>query len=288
MTETITNPPFIGINNFRDVGRVINACTSRHDCVEVCELNKLPRMKEGMLLRSGRLDEATAEDTQLMIDKYGLKTVIDLRTKTEHLRSRDFEVQCERRWDTVKINFIGRKFELNLLKQLRWWQALWFIILMLFQQRLAAIRIIGKNVMSPRGLAELSKDSLRFCQDEILQALEVYISPQVYPVLVHCTQGKDRSGLIIMLVLFVLHIPLDLIKTDYVLSNQGLERVRASMMVEVLEIGMDEKYTQAPEEVVDEVWGFLEDGGGVEAYLDDIGFGESKRQKLRELLLEYH
>ncbi|GAW10613.1 tyrosine serine protein [Lentinula edodes] len=123
MTETITNPPFIGINNFRDVGRVINACTSRHDCVEVCELNKLPRMKEGMLLRSGRLDEATAEDTQLMVDKYGLKTVIDLRTKTEHLRSRDFEVQCERRWDTVKINFIGRKFELNLLKQLRWWQA---------------------------------------------------------------------------------------------------------------------------------------------------------------------
>lgn len=91
-----------------------------------------------------------------------------------------------------------------------------------------------------------------------------------------------------MLVLFVLHIPLDLIKADYVLSNEGLERVRASMMIEVLEIGMDEKYTQAPEEVVDEVWGFLEDGGGVEAYLDEIGFGESKRQKLRELLLEYN
>lgn len=121
MTETITNPPFIGINNFRDVGRVINACTSRHDFVEGC---KLTRMKEGMLLRSGRLDEATAEDTQLMVDKYGLKTVIDLRTKTEHSRSRDFEMQCERRWDTVKINFISRKFELNLLKQLRWWQAL--------------------------------------------------------------------------------------------------------------------------------------------------------------------
>lgn len=91
-----------------------------------------------------------------------------------------------------------------------------------------------------------------------------------------------------MLILFVLHIPLDLIKTDYVLSNQGLERVRASMMVEVLEIGMDEKYTQAPEKVVDEVWSFLEDGGGVEVYLDEIGFGESKRQKLRELLLEYY
>ncbi|KAJ4483852.1 protein-tyrosine phosphatase-like protein [Lentinula aciculospora] len=297
MAETITNPPFIGIYNFRDVGRVINSFDSHQtlDGSEVGKFNRLPRMKEGKLLRSGRLDEATTEDTQLMIDNYHLKTVIDLRTKSELLKRKEIfrdqgkeckETHWKRRWDTVKINFIGRKFEVNLLRQLRWWQALWFIVLMLFQQRMAAIRILGRNVMKPRGLVGLSKDSLRFCQDEILQTLEVYLDPQAYPVLVHCTQGKDRSGLIVMLILFILRIPLDLIKTDYVLSNQGLERVRESMIDEVLEIGMDEKYTQAPKAVVDEVWNFLEEGGGVDVYLDELGFGESKRQKVRDLLLE--
>lgn len=88
-----------------------------------------------------------------------------------------------------------------------------------------------------------------------------------------------------MLILFILGVPVDLVKEDYVLSNQGLERVRASIMNEVLEIGMDERYLEAPEVVVDEVWQFLEDGGGVDVYLDAIGFGEDKRRKLRALLL---
>lgn len=180
------------------------------------------------------------------------------------------------------------------------------MVLMLVQYRMAAIRILATNVMSPRGLVGLSKDSLQFCQSEILQvrlstypiplssstllilpqALEVYIDPQAYPILVHCTQGKDRSGLIIMIVLFILRVPVDAVKEDYILSGQGLDRVRDSMMEEIREIGMDEKYILAPGEVVEEVWEFLQEGGGVDVYLDGIGFGESKRQKLRELLLE--
>ncbi|KAJ3783524.1 protein-tyrosine phosphatase-like protein [Lentinula aff. detonsa] len=277
MAETITQPPFNGINNFRDVGR-------------------LPRLREGMVLRSGRLDDATAEDADLMVNSYRLKTVIDLRTKSEVLnrknisRNQEKGPSCgEKRWNTVKVNLIGRKFEMNLVQQLRWWQALWFFVLMLLQRRMTAIRIIGRNVMSPKGLVGLNKDSLQFCQYGILQERDLfllYLDPQAYPVLVHCTQGKDRSGLIIMLILFVLRIPLKFVKADYVLSNQGLDRVRASMITEVLEIGMDEKYTQAPEEIVDEVWKFLEDGGGVDMYLDELGFGQSKRQKLRSLLLE--
>ncbi|KAE9390133.1 hypothetical protein BT96DRAFT_1024708 [Gymnopus androsaceus JB14] len=188
-------------------------------------------------------------------------------------------------WDTVKINFIGRRFEMNMVMQLKWWQIAWFILLMIMQYRMAAIRILGKNVMGPRGLVGLSKDSLQFCQNEILQALDVYLDPQAYPILIHCTQGKDRSGLVIIIVLFILRVPVDLVKADYILSGQGLDRVRESMMDEVREIGMDEKYTLAPGEVVDEVWKFLEEGGGVDVYLDAIGFGESKRQKLAGVVI---
>ncbi|KAJ7777541.1 protein-tyrosine phosphatase-like protein [Mycena maculata] len=286
MSDTISNPPFTGIYNFRDVGRVVNSLSGR----------KL--IREKFIYRSGRLDDATPADREKLVSEYGLETVIDLRTKSEHIKQAQTHGPKSRAgqsdkplekglWDVVYINFVGRKFELNVLKQLRWWQTIWFLTLMLFRFRMAAIRILGRNVLSPKGLLGLSKDSLRFCQAEIRQALDVFTNFKSYPLLIHCTQGKDRSGLVIMLVLFVLGVPLEHVRADYALSNEGLAPIRESLIKEVEEIGMDPEYTKAPEEVVDTVWNFLqEEYGGVEEYLDIIGFGEEQRNTLRKLLLD--
>ncbi|KAF5373770.1 hypothetical protein D9758_000589 [Tetrapyrgos nigripes] len=292
MTETISNPSFTGIYNFRDVGRVVNS------------LGAQTRLREKTFYRSGRLDDATRADRERLVSEYGLSTVIDLRTKSEHIRQAQARqgknrykatvdenldidtVKHQETWDTVYISFVGRSFELNMLKQLRWWQIIWFLTLMLLQFRMAAIRILGRNVLGPKGLVGLSKDSLRFCQAEILQTLEVMTDFKAYPILVHCTQGKDRSGLILMLILFVLGVPLDIVRAEYALSDTQLELTRASMIKEVEEVGMDAEYTRAPGIVVDTVWDFLqEEYGGVDGYLDMIGFGEQKRQTLRKLLL---
>lgn len=118
MADTIINPPFTGVQNFRDVGRVINSFNS--------DQKSNIRIQEGFLLRSGRLDEITPLDAQLMIEKYHLKTVIDLRTKSEHLKRKEVlgQESSVGHWDTVKINFIGRRFEMNLIKQLKWWKAM--------------------------------------------------------------------------------------------------------------------------------------------------------------------
>ncbi|KAF8172831.1 protein-tyrosine phosphatase-like protein [Mycena galopus ATCC 62051] len=293
MAETTTKPPFAGIYNFRDVGHVVNTLGGR----------KL--IHEKFIFRSGRLDDATCADREKLVSEYGLQTVIDLRTKSEHIK-RTQTLAAKNRylatsnanlpkvevgedkapWDIIYINFAGRNFEINMLKQLKWWQIIWFMTLMIFQFRMAAIRILGRNVLGPKGLLGLSKDSLRFCQAEICEALEVFTDFKSYPVLIHCTQGKDRSGLIIMLVLFVLGVPLEQVAADYALSNEGLAPVRASMITEVEEIGMDADYTKAPPEVVETVWNFLQaEYGGVDGYLDTIGFGESKRRTLRRLLL---
>ncbi|KAK7446385.1 hypothetical protein VKT23_014590 [Stygiomarasmius scandens] len=291
MTDTISNPPFTRIYNFRDVGRVINSLSGNLT------------VKEKSLYRAGRLDDATPTDVEKLISEYGPTTVIDLRTKSEHIKQAqtrqgkshhqavvDVKLHTDAlvdkgSWDTVYINFVGRKFELNMLKQLKWWQIIWFLILMLFQFRMSAIRILGRNVLGPKGLLGLSKDSLRFCQNEILQTLEVMTDFKAYPILIHCTQGKDRSGLVVMLVLFAIGVPLEAVRAEYALSNQGLEPIRESMIKEVEEIGMNADYTKAPEEVVDTVWNFLqEEYGGVDNYLDSIGFEEQKRRQLRKYL----
>ncbi|KAJ7802215.1 protein-tyrosine phosphatase-like protein [Mycena olivaceomarginata] len=291
--DTTTNPPFTGIYNFRDVGHVVNS------------LGGTRLIRDKFLYRSGRLDGATPADREKLVSEYDLRSVIDLRTKSEHIKQTqtlkaknrylaaanvnlqtDAAVPDQGPWTVHKINFAGRNFEMNMLKQLKWWQIIWLLTLMLLQFRMAAIRILGRNVLGPKGLLGLSKDSLRFCQAEIREALEVLTDFKSYPVLIHCTQGKDRSGLVVMLVLFVLGVPLEQVKADYALSNAGLAPVRASMIKEVEEIGMDADYTKAPPEVVETVWNFLQtEYGGVDEYLDLIGFPEQKRRTLRKLLL---
>lgn len=117
--------------------------------------------------------------------------------------------------------------------------------------------------------------------DSFLQSLEVLSDPASYPVLLHCTQGKDRTGLLCILTLFLLSAPIDAVRHDYTSSWAGLAPVRRQMLVEIEEIGLDERYAMTPEELVQDVYGFLEKKwGGVEGYLESIGVGEDVRERL--------
>lgn len=78
--EADPSPPlhdggFRNVLNFRDVGATVNAHLGR----------KL--LREGLLFRSARPDEAHPSDRARLRDRYGIRTVVDLRSKTEHLRA---------------------------------------------------------------------------------------------------------------------------------------------------------------------------------------------------------
>lgn len=66
---------FRNVVNFRDVGATVNAHLGR----------KL--LREGLLFRSARPDEAHPADRARLRERYGIRTVVDLRSKTEHLRA---------------------------------------------------------------------------------------------------------------------------------------------------------------------------------------------------------
>lgn len=81
--------------------------------------------------------------------------------------------------------------------------------------------------------------------------------------------------------LFLLSAPIDAVRHDYTSSWAGLAPVRRQMLVEIEEIGLDERYAMTPEELVQDVYGFLEKRwGGVEGYLESIGVGEDVRGRL--------
>ncbi|KAK3181067.1 hypothetical protein K4F52_007608 [Lecanicillium sp. MT-2017a] len=263
-----------GIINFRDVGYTVNQFLGTR------------RIREGLIFRSARPDDATSRDRAYLSVDLGIKTVIDLRTSTELVKQRDKRrEQCSRDpslpqsahiegIDYHEIKLTGRKFESQ------------FIFLTIFRYRLEALQVVSQNILVPRGLLGLARDMLDLSGDEITEALSLCTSEQTTPVLVHCTQGKDRTGLICALVLMILDVPIDAIEHDYFLSNAGLETEREKLIKEVKQIGLTEEWVGTSKDMVVGMQRHLDDKyGGLEAYLDGIGFNKGCRVQLRDTLL---
>ncbi|KAI0379936.1 tyrosine/serine protein phosphatase [Hypomontagnella monticulosa] len=283
---------FDNILNFRDVGKTVNDYLGRRV------------VREGVLYRSARPDDASATDRKKIRDDLGIRTVVDLRTKTEHLK------QAKKRQSDVtqapatlqtnatlaepleipglryrRIRMTGRRFERYLLSQLSWWSLFKLIIFFLLGYRIQAVGIMGREVLQPRGLVGIGFITMEQSGVEIAEALRVLIEPSSLPLLVHCTQGKDRTGLIVLLALMMLGVPAEAISHDYLLSREGLEAERETRLAELREIGLPAEWGDVPEDFVARVDDHINARyGGINGYLDGIGFGISERQQLVEVL----
>ncbi|KAK9773816.1 putative Tyrosine specific protein phosphatases domain-containing protein [Seiridium cardinale] len=287
---------FDNILNFRDVGKTVNEYLGKRV------------LQEGVLYRSARPDDASFSDRKKLKETYGIRTVIDLRTKTEHLkqaqkRQADLKVPALLQSNAalaepvqipglnyLEIKVTGKKFENHLTKQLSWRRYLKLIALYLSGYRIEAIRIIANDVMLPRGLVGMAIDTLDQSGAEIAEALRTFLQPSSPAVLVHCTQGKDRTGLTVAMCLLILHVPLDAITHDYLLTQTALTndappQETEARLAEIAEMGLSPEWGDCPPNFVNKVAQHLEKTyGGVEKYLDGIGFGAAERVKFVQVL----
>ncbi|CZT02583.1 uncharacterized protein RCO7_09425 [Rhynchosporium graminicola] len=285
--------PFEKILNFRDVGKTINRFLGERV------------VAEGLIFRSARPDDATLSDRKRLQDEFGINTIMDLRTVTEHAnqakkRAGDLEIPALLQSNSalaepvkipginyLEINVNGKGFERSLLWKLKFWSFIKLISLMVIGRRMAAISILGREVLRPRGLVGLGHDSLTYCGPEISQCLLSFLSPSTIPpaILIHCTQGKDRTGLIITLLLLILKVPVEAITKDYVMSEKELESERTERLKEIASIGLGEEFADCPGDWVEEQEKFLrEKYGGLGKYLREIGVSEVQEEELRKVL----
>lgn len=124
------------------------------------------------------------------------------------------------------------------------------------------------------------------------QAFGVLAEDKNWPALVHCTQGKDRTGIITLLVLLsVLGDSDDVVRAmdyDYMLSNEGLKGVRQEIIDEMGPLGFTEESGWADAEAgwVESVVEFIKKNwGSAEYYLESIGVGNEVVEHLKGLLL---
>ncbi|EGX92531.1 tyrosine/serine protein phosphatase, putative [Cordyceps militaris CM01] len=233
-----------------------------------------------------------------LADNLGIRTVIDLRTNTELARQAAKRAAQRVTNPSIpetyhipgiqyhEIKVTGRSFERHIASLLTWWQFLQFLFLYAFNYRNEAIRIVAENVLVPRGLLGIGRDKLDHSGAEIAAALTLYTSTQTTPVLVHCTQGKDRTGLICCLLLMILEVPMSAIEYDYLLTDEGLDPEREQLINEVKSVGLTEEWAYTHREMMSGLKSHLDQRfGGLDPYLDSIGFDQSRRALVRDTLL---
>lgn len=113
--------------------------------------------------------------------------------------------------------------------------------------------------------------------------------------LVHCTAGKDRTGILVSLILHALGVPRDAIMADYMRSrgSPGLLRMAASTADKLAEeLGREQAESLAAqmydvhEVYLEAAWAEMErQCGSLDGYLESAGFTAAHATALRERLL---
>ncbi|KAJ9605090.1 hypothetical protein H2200_010480 [Cladophialophora chaetospira] len=288
---------FDNLLNFRDVGAHVNDIIGQ------------PVLKTGLLFRSARPDEASQSDRDQLINKYKIRTIIDLRSKTEHINAakkrsevgiglqsaalpssdKAFEKSVK---DSVEVdgiryrktNLNGKGFERHLIWQLKYTSLAKLVFLMALGYRTEGISVLGKELMLPRGLIGLGIDTLDCSGPEIKEVFDVLADSRSWPVMINCTQGKDRTGITVVLVLLLCGVDLSAITQDYIKSEGELEPEKAERMKEIESIGLDESFATCPADFCPKVIQHLDtEYGGVIAYMAKIGVDSTQVERIRDI-----
>ena len=157
---------------------------------------------------------------------------------------------------------------------------------MLLGYRKDAIKILSPH-METMGLVGLAKNSLDVCTREVKEVFDVFSDEGSWPILVHCTQGKDRTGLIVMLILFLLTVNEEVIDKDYCLSEIELESEKDERLRELASIGLTEQFAVCPPNVVSSVHLHIQEKyGSIEKYLHNVGVSHEDLSFIKQKLIQ--
>jgi protein-tyrosine phosphatase len=123
------------------------------------------------------------------------------------------------------------------------------------------------------------------------QAVRMLAAPGALPGIVHCTAGKDRTGILTAMVLEVIGVPDELIALDYAATSGFLsDEYRDDLVATITAQGLErevalELLSSDPELILATLGHARRLGGSVAGYLTTHGVTEAELESLREALL---
>ncbi|MBR1592575.1 MAG: tyrosine-protein phosphatase [Ruminococcus sp.] len=153
--------------------------------------------KSGCFLRSGKLDRITEKDIEILKTEYHLSAVIDLRTETEHREKPDIFIPDITHYTLPVFDEaaagITHEYDTDNGDY----------------SRIPNLTNLYRTMVSEKYYSNLSAIFQILCERKASDGA----------VLFHCTEGKDRTGMISMILLSLLHVPTENILNDYLLTN---------------------------------------------------------------------
>jgi hypothetical protein len=144
----------------------------------------------------------------------------------------------------------------------------------------------------PRDLADAYLMYLRELQPQIRDALSALAASEG-PAIVNCQAGKDRTGIIIALALGAVGVPLDILVSDYALTEIYLRGLIPELIAEAVSEGYDsERYRRMletpPEAMRQALTWLIQRYGSIPDYLAAIGVTPEELAALQAHLLVEH
>jgi protein-tyrosine phosphatase len=236
------------------------------------------RLKRGLLYRSGHLHRATGEDLATF-SRLGIKTICDLRSVGERQREPD------RVPDVEAVTFFNVpmrpivEYHARSLKRL--------YSLMFGEER--------KRDYIAESYAAYRSYAVGYLPQ--MKAFFQHISnPEHLPVLIHCSAGKDRTGVLVGLIQQFLGVSFDAVMDDYLKTEELLGSYKEEIMARLKPLsyfGIPWRRMYMP--LFDARRDYLlaafeqvkEEFGAIQAWLRrGVGLPKDDEGALRELLLE--
>jgi protein-tyrosine phosphatase len=249
----------------RPAGSLLGCAPNFRDVAETA-----PGLRPGLLFRSDAiLDPDDADASRLR--EYGIRLVIDLRSDQER-KSAPNHWWTANGVEIAEFDVAASGDPGNIMASL-----------------INDPSVAGAHRMMVGAYASFAAGIL-----PMLRFLGEKLEAGALPVMLHCTAGKDRTGVSVALLLIALGIAREHVHHDYLASNGRVQRHAFEATRAMMQARMDEPLEDAALAAVCGVHlDFLDSAfkaidashGSVEAWLLDAGFDERRRAALRQALI---
>lgn len=233
------------------------------------------KIKMHRLLRTGDLSKMSQEDKQFL-KNYGVVKIIDLRS--ESVSHPDPQIDGVQKISIPLSSEEGTLGgESNLTQEAKLYN----------ENPHAAFKMMCDHY----------RDHVVAAHDQktVRQVLKILSETEEGAIIFHCTEGKDRTGFVVLFVLYILGVDLEVIRHDYLASNEILAEYRAARDKRFKEAGKNLTFranmrvlSSASDSLFDTILLTIEkEYGNLETYLRDVlNVTPELETKLRELYLE--
>ena len=258
--------------------------------LNVRDLGGLPlkegrHVKKGKLIRSGRLSDLTDHDKNVLINNWNVTTIVDLRNEQEISEHPDVTL------DGVSLKNIcllsGEKKAIS--------REDYGLSMSLFAiNRAKSLLEDGGSKKLLEGMYGQMAENEE-CIDRIREFFALLLIQEEGSLIWHCTSGKDRTGVLGVLLLLLLGSDLEVAKEDYLYTNEQNHTYRENLLERMRKRGAEENVIEEMRILESVDWIYIESFlntlvnryGSIDLFLTNvIGMDAECRRKLLEIYTE--